>query len=147
MMSSIEQLWENYQLPIRNALHFSRGASFKIELSPADSAGYKILEEFDLESDLSLNPDWVSDIDGLCSVVLDGGDLLWAGEGSYGSEGFVARLNREKSLIWTVFLEESNPFQEIHLQGSTACFVSTSGVRLRVNIDNPLLGALRENAH
>ncbi|MFI7368158.1 hypothetical protein ACIBO4_39060 [Streptomyces sp. NPDC050149] len=146
-MSPIEQLWENCQLPIRNALHFRSGVSFEIEISPADSAGYKILEEFDLESDLSLNPDWVSDIDGLYSVALDGGDLLWAGEGSYGSEGFAARLNREKSLIWTVFLEESNPFQEIHLQGDIACFVSTSGVRLRVNINNPLLGALRENAH
>lgn len=143
MTSSIEQLWANYQLPIRDALHFSSGESFEIEISPADSAGYKILEEFDLASELSRNPDWVSDVDGLHSVVLDGGDLLWVGEGSYGSEGFIARLNREKSLIWTVFLEESNPFQEIHLQGNIACFVSTSGVRLRVDIDNPLRG----NAH
>ncbi|MFJ2822951.1 hypothetical protein ACIO7M_17815 [Streptomyces toxytricini] len=81
----------------------------------------------------------MSSVDGLAAVGLGGRGLLWAGEGSYGSEGFIARLTPDRNLTWAMFFTDSNPFTRIHLAGGTATFASTSGTRRTVHIEDPAL--------
>ncbi|MFE3990488.1 hypothetical protein ACFXPW_02090 [Streptomyces goshikiensis] len=82
-MTTIELLWKDFRLPVRDALYFADG------------------------------------------------------EGSYGSEGFIAGLTVDRALIWAMFFTESNPFDRIQLSGKMATFSSTSGFKVTVDIDEP----------
>ncbi|MFD4136489.1 hypothetical protein [Streptomyces goshikiensis] len=130
-MTTIERLWGDFQLPIRDALHLADGRSWDLDL---DS---EALAPFDLDEMLEGDPSWVSSVDGLVAVDLGSKGLLWGGEGSYGSEGFIARLTVDRALIWAFFFTESNPFDRIQLSGNAATFSSTSGFEITVDIDDP----------
>lgn len=97
----------------------------------------RVLAPFDLEEMLEIDPSWVSSVDGLVAVDLGSKGLLWGGEGSYGSEGFIARLTADRSLIWAILFTESNPFDRIRLSGNVATFTSTAGFEITVDIDDP----------
>lgn len=137
-VNALKRIWESHRLPIRDALHLREGGSYDISLDTGVPRGMKILSPFDLEGAVQENPSWTSEVDGLRSVSLPGGGFLWAGEGSYGSEGFFARLTAEYSLTWAVFFAESNPFTEIQLIGRKARFESTANVEITLDIDDPL---------
>ncbi|MBO3678428.1 hypothetical protein [Streptomyces sp. NEAU-YJ-81] len=136
-MTTITELWEEFQLPIRDALHFADGQSFDVSLAPESSSGLTIQAPFDLNSMLADDPSWTSSVDGLVEADLGKRGLLWGGEGSYGSEGFIARLTAERSLVWAIFFMDSNPFDQIQLTNNVATFISTSTVEITVDIDDP----------
>ncbi|MFI1649323.1 hypothetical protein ACH4XT_20620 [Streptomyces avidinii] len=136
-MTTIERLWEDFQLPIRDALHFSDGNSCDVDLDSDAPSGLRVLASFDLDEMLESDPSWVSSVDGLVAVDLGAKGLLWGGEGSYGSEGFIARLTVDRALIWAIFFMESNPFDRIQLSGNVATVGSTSGFEITVDIDDP----------
>ncbi|WP_406191209.1 hypothetical protein OH733_16980 [Streptomyces griseus] len=138
-MADIERLWEDFQLPIRDALHFADGDSCDVALDSGVPSGLRVLSPFDLAEILESDPSWVSSVDGRVAVDLGSRGLLWGGEGSYGSEGFIARLTGERTLIWAIFFSESNPFDRIQLAGNVATFSSTSGLEIAVDIDDPRL--------
>ncbi|NEB06453.1 hypothetical protein [Streptomyces sp. SID13726] len=136
-MTAIERLWEDFELPITDALHYADGHSYDVALAPDTPTGFAVLASFDLDEVLESDPSWVSSVDGLAAVDLGENGLLWGGEGSYGSEGFVARLTTDRSLMWAMFFAESNPFSRIRLSGTVATFTSTSGFEVSVDIDDP----------
>ncbi|MFC9293056.1 hypothetical protein ACFTWH_01060 [Streptomyces sp. NPDC057011] len=136
-MTTIEGLWEDFELPIKDALHYADGHSYDVALDRAAPMGFTVLAPFDLNEMLAGDPSWVSSVDGLAAVDLGDRGLLWGGEGSYGSEGFVARLTVDRALVWAMFFMESNPFDRIQLSGNIATFSSTSGVEIAVDIDDP----------
>ncbi|MFJ3203642.1 hypothetical protein [Streptomyces sp. NPDC086989] len=136
-MTAIERLWEDFELPIKDALHYADGHSYEVALVPDTPTGFAVLASFDLDEVLESDPSWVSSVDGLAAVDLGEKGLLWGGEGSYGSEGFVARLTADRSLMWAMFFAESNPFGRIRLLGTVATFTSTSGFEVSVDIDDP----------
>ncbi|WP_329382837.1 hypothetical protein OG625_20230 [Streptomyces sp. NBC_01351] len=136
-MTIIEHLWEDFQLPIRDALHFADGSSCDVELDSDVPSGLRVLAPFDLDESLASDPSWVSSVDGRVAVDLGSKGLLWGGEGSYGSDGFIARLTVDRGLIWAIFFMESNPFDRIQLSGNVATFSSTSGYEITVDIDDP----------
>lgn len=136
-MTAIERLWEDFQLPIRDALHFADGGSYDVDLDSDEPSGLRVLAPFGLDEILESDPSWVSSVDGLAAVDLGSKGLLWGGEGSYGSEGFIARLTVDRALIWAIFFTESNPFDRIQLSGNVATFSSTSGFEITVDIDDP----------
>lgn len=136
-MTAIERLWEDYELPVLDALHFADGRSYEVALTPGAPAGLTVLAPFDLDARPAEDPCWVSAVDGRASVDLGDRGLLWSGEGSYGSEGFLARLTADRELIWAVFLAESDPFTRIRVSGNVAAFGSTAEFELAVDIDDP----------
>ncbi|MFZ3499124.1 hypothetical protein ACODT5_38940 [Streptomyces sp. 5.8] len=136
-MTAIERLWADFELPIRDALHCADGHSCDVDLDSDEPGGLRVLAPFDLDELLESDPSWVSSVDGLAAVDLGSRGLLWGGEGSYGSEGFIARLTVDRELIWAIFFTESNPFDRIQLSGDVATFGSTSGFKVRVDIDDP----------
>ncbi|MFF0479525.1 hypothetical protein [Streptomyces sp. NPDC004284] len=138
-MTTIERLWEGFELPIKDALHYADGHSYDVALDSAVPSGFSVLSPFELDEVLEGDPSWVSSVDGLAAVDLGERGLLWGGEGSYGSEGFIARLTVDRALIWAMFFTESNPFDRIQLSGNVANFISTSGFEIAVDIDDPLI--------
>ncbi|MFD5390030.1 hypothetical protein ACFWMG_34945 [Streptomyces sp. NPDC127074] len=136
-MTTITELWEELQLPIRDALHFTDGQSFDVSLTSESSSGLTVQTPFDLNTMLAEDPSWTSSVDGLVEADLGKRGLLWGGEGSYGSEGFIARLTTERSLVWAIFFMDSNPFDQIQLTNNVATFTSTSTVEITVDIDDP----------
>ncbi|MER7539799.1 hypothetical protein ABTX77_34255 [Streptomyces sp. NPDC097704] len=106
-------------------------------LDPGAPSGFTVLAPFDLEELLAGDPSWVSSVDGLVAADLGEKGLLWGGEGSYGSEGFIARLTADRALMWAVFFVESDPFDRIRSSGSTATFTTTSGCEITVHLDDP----------
>ncbi|MBT1187546.1 hypothetical protein HET69_27005 [Streptomyces sp. CJ_13] len=136
-MTAIERLWEGFELPIKDALHYADGHSCDVALDSAAPRGFTVLAPFDLDEVLEGDPSWVSSVDGLASVDLGEKGLLWGGEGSHGSEGFIARLTVDRAPIWAMFFTESNPFDRIRLSGNVATFSSTSGLEIELDIDDP----------
>ncbi|GAA2617186.1 MULTISPECIES: hypothetical protein [Streptomyces] len=136
-MNAIERLWEDFRLPIRDALHFADGTSCDVDLDSDAPGGLRVLGPFDLDEILESDPSWVSSVDGLVAADLGSEGLLWGGEGSHGSEGFIARLTVDRALSWAVFFTESNPFDRIQLSGNVATFSSTSGFEITVDVDDP----------
>ncbi|XIE77154.1 hypothetical protein AB6O49_00205 [Streptomyces sp. SBR177] len=139
-MTMIECLWEDLELPLVDALHFADGRSYAVALDRATPSGFSVLSRLDLDEMREEDPSSVSSVssvDGRAVVDLGEEGLLWGGEGSYGSEGFLARLTAGRKLIWAMFFTESNPFERIRLSGSVATFRSTSGVAITVDIDDP----------
>ncbi|MFH8488715.1 hypothetical protein [Streptomyces longisporoflavus] len=139
--SAISALWDSEQLPIRDGLYLASGVSYAVRGGSTPSEGLEILDEFDLEAVMREDPDWVTSFDITREVELPGpGGYLCCGEGSYGSEGFFARIDQDRRLVWVVYLEESNPFTGVEVEGSRAVFTSSSGVRISVDVNRPQSG-------
>ncbi|MER5870302.1 hypothetical protein [Streptomyces sp. NPDC002044] len=140
-MTTIVRLWEDFVLPVGDALHCADGYSCAVALDPGAPGGVRVGAPFDLDDLLRRDPSWVSSVDGLTAVDLGSGGLLWGGEGSHGSEGFIARLTADRALVWAMFFAESNPFDRIRLSRNTATatatFTSTAGYAITVNADDP----------
>lgn len=63
---------------------------------------------------------------------------IFAGEGSYGSDGFVAVADSgSKKLIWLAFFECSNPFIDLTIKGKVIYATSTLNCLWMFDIDNP----------
>jgi hypothetical protein len=140
-MSTITSLWAEETLPIRDGLYAASGESYSLRLNPAVPCGAEITGTFDLDAFLESDPDWLTTIDitGKTALPNDSGSLgsLVYGEGSHGSEGFFGRLDKDQNLAWVLYLEESNPFVKVTVNGQTATFTSSSDIAISVNIDHP----------
>jgi hypothetical protein len=137
MMSTISDLWNSGELPILDGLHHADGTSVAVRLAPEAPGGLRTGEAIDVDALVAADPDWVTTFDITFEVALPGesGDLLCCGEGSFGSEGFFARVDAERRLRWVVYLEHSNPFHDIAVEGGRATFRSTSGVTVTMGVD------------
>ncbi|MGW2955149.1 hypothetical protein [Streptomyces eurythermus] len=135
-MTVIERLWQEYELPAVDGLYFADGRAYEVTASRTERV-LRINEALDVEQLLSEEPDLVVRVDGMSTHELADGDVLWAGEGSYGSDGFFGRVRSDHGLVWAVFLEEVDPFHTIQVSGRKATFTSTSGVVITVDIDDP----------
>jgi hypothetical protein len=132
----IVALWREGRLPIEDGVFFADGRSYAVEVADGRLV---VVEELDLAEVLAEDPDWVTSIDITRETPLPDG-LLCAGEGSHGSEGFFARLDAARGLVWVCYLSESNPFSEVAVDGGTATVTSTSGVAVTVDLDAPVSG-------
>ncbi|WP_211762667.1 hypothetical protein [Kutzneria sp. CA-103260] len=129
-LSQIERIWQDGRLPIVDGVFFVDGRSYAVDV--ADSALH-VVGQVDLAED----PEWLTSIDITREAPAPGG-FVCAGEGSHGSEGFFARLDGDKRLVWVCYLSESNPFDQLALTGNTLTVSSTSGVVITVDLDEPV---------
>ncbi|ANO87882.1 hypothetical protein KV337_004988 [Escherichia coli] len=138
-MKNIIQLWEDGLLPIKDAIYFSNGESFLCKITSYPTPCIEKNGEFDFSAFYEKNKDEVTDIDKSREVKLANNCYCCIGEGSYGSEGFIAYLDENKNLVWVLYSEESNPFINITEYTSDIIIVeSSSNIRLRININNPV---------
>ena len=138
-MSATDEVWAHGKLPIRNALYFSGGGwSYDVSLEPEAPGGLRILDAFDVREMLSESPNRVTVIDPLTEIRVKDGGFLWAGGTAWGSDGFIARIRADESLVWAFLFQDSNPFEDdIQVSGQYATFHSTSEVTITVDVDDP----------
>ncbi|MFC0539900.1 hypothetical protein [Kutzneria chonburiensis] len=133
-MSEIEELWRAGRLPIEDGVFFADGRSYAVDV---DGSALRVVEEIDLAELLAEDPDWLTSIDITREAPAPGG-FVCAGEGSHGSEGFFARLDADRKLVWVCYLSESNPIGELTVLDRALTVVSTSGVTITVDLDAPV---------
>ncbi len=138
-MKNIIQLWEDNLLPIKDAIYFSNGRSFLCKIMDYPTLHIERNGEFDFSAFYEKNKDEVPDIDKFREIKLANNCYFCVGEGSYGSEGFVAYLDENKNLVWVLYSEESNPFINVSEYIPDIIIVeSSSNIRLKININNPM---------
>ena len=133
-MSVISDLWRDGRLPIEDGVFFADGRSYAVDVA---GSALRVVEEVDLAELLAEDPDWLTSIDITRESPAPGG-FVCAGEGSHGSEGFFARLDADRNLVWVCYLSESNPFDSLTVTDVALTAVSTSGVTITVDLDTPV---------
>ncbi|MGW7521105.1 hypothetical protein ACWGJ2_36545 [Streptomyces sp. NPDC054796] len=138
-MTTIDELWTDRRLPVRDALHFpGDGGSYDVVRDPYVLGCLGVRDAFDAPKVIAEDPEWLTTLMPLEEVPLEDGGFLWGGEGSWGSEGFFARVRADDSLRWVVFFTDSNPFEEgIDLSDGYATFHSSADLSFTVDIEDP----------
>jgi len=138
-LTTINRFWHREELPICDVLHQTDGPSVRVELDASTWAGFRILQAFDLDEFLSMHPDEITSLMETNRLTLPDGGALCSGEGSYGSEGFAARVDSNDDIRWLIYFEQSNPVTRLDFDRETnvACFSTSSHITLRLNIDSP----------
>ncbi|GAA3589244.1 hypothetical protein GCM10023078_16130 [Gibbsiella greigii] len=139
MKNIIVNLWKNESLPIKDAIYFSDDSSFFCKITSYPVPHIEKGGEFDLLKFYEENADEVTNIDCLKEIRLSNNGYCCIGEGSYGSEGFIACLDKDKNLIWVIYSENSNPIINVFEDAEGVIIAESSAeFRLKINIDNPL---------
>ncbi|OTQ57399.1 hypothetical protein B6D18_10210 [Gilliamella sp. A7] len=120
-MSKINELWNKEKLPIKDGIYFANGESFS-------------LVDF-----LNQNPDCITHIDIFKKIKLQMGGTCLLGEGSHGSEGFIAYITSDEKLNWVIYFEESNPFiNAVELSDAFLTVESSANYRIILDLKNPI---------
>ena len=109
-MSKINELWNKEKLPIKDGIYFANGESFSFLAKFYSDIVIKKGKSFSLVDFLNKNPDCITDIDIFEKIKIPTGGACLLGEGSHGSEGFIAYITSDEKLNWVIYFEESNPF-------------------------------------
>jgi hypothetical protein len=139
--STIVQLWAKGLVPAWDALYRADGSARTV-----DMGGGAKLDWFDLGPPLDLDGLLNEDPDNLTHVdihrcadipIPDASGYLCGGDGAHGSQGFFARLDKDRNLVWIVALTDSNPFEKAQVHGRLATFTNNHGNSVTVDLDRP----------
>ncbi|MFF9340587.1 MULTISPECIES: hypothetical protein [unclassified Streptomyces] len=136
-MSRITALWEAGLVPAREGLYRADGTARDVEVDSAGLSRFALGDPFDPDASLAGDPEGVTDYDihPECVAALpDGSGYVCGGDGPHGSQGFVARLDAERRLVWVVPMSDSNPFERVEVQGTTARFFNNLGHSIAVDL-------------
>jgi hypothetical protein len=141
MATRIVQLWAEGLAPGWDGLYRADGSARALRLAGgARLDGFDLGLPLDLEALLAQDPDNVTSVDiarGVDVALPDGFGYVCGGEGSHGSEGFFARLDKDRNLMWIVMLTDSNPFEKAEVRGRLATFTNNLGNSVTVDLDHP----------
>ncbi|MFV0344936.1 MAG: hypothetical protein ACK5IQ_01585 [Bacteroidales bacterium] len=140
MNKYVQKIIQEYTYPKINSLAFPNGDLLVL-------SGYKVNKNYilriicksSLESYFHYNDKSCVSHFAVPTVVTNSEYSVFAGEGSWGDEGIVFVMDKSKeTLLWFLFLDNSNPFEEVKFETSNIIIVqSSSGLRIRIPIDNP----------
>ncbi|GAA3357161.1 hypothetical protein [Saccharopolyspora gregorii] len=133
-MTKIQDMWNQWTLPIKDGIYESSGESFAARLTFSGAAKVEVLEEFSLDEMMESDPEEVASID-ITNKVEWSGACFFAGEGAYGSEGFFGRETSDGELMWVAYFEEGNPFHDIEVCDGVVAFTSTAGFTIYADAD------------
>ncbi|OCG10929.1 hypothetical protein A9G09_11555 [Gilliamella sp. wkB292] len=138
-MTKIVELWHKQQLPIKDGIYFASGQSIALDAVFFPQLSIHVGEKFDLNVILNNDADNLTDIDIFDKIILANGDQCIIGEGSYGSEGFIAYLSANQDLIWVIYFEKSNPFIKVlPLTNQSIMVESSANFQLIIELANPV---------
>ncbi|MFC4030753.1 hypothetical protein ACFO3J_04640 [Streptomyces polygonati] len=134
-MSRISELWFAGEAPGRDGLYRADGSARVVEIDGAKLSWFDLGIPLDLNALLAEVPDEVTEIDVSAEAELpDCSGYVCCGDGAHGSEGFFARLDRDRNLVWLVSLRDSNPFMKVAVDGSLATFTNNLGNSVVVDL-------------
>ena len=97
-MSKIVELWNEEELPTKDGIYFANGDSISLSIQFYPQLSIKKGREFDLISFLNDRPDYLTRIDVTKRIEMSSKDQCLIGEGSYGSEGFIANVTADDEM-------------------------------------------------
>lgn len=136
-MKSIVDLWDEHLLPIKDAVYFADGTAFSIDITSYPVPSFEKGNDFYFSDFFKNNSDEITDVDLFKKKSLSDKGWLCFGEGSYGSEGFIAYLNSDETLEWVLYSEDSNPFVEMKEVEGFVYVKSSSNICLKIKINDP----------
>ena len=138
-MSKINELWNKEKLPIKDGIYFANGESFSFLAKFYPYVFIEKGESFSLVDFLNQNPDCITHIDIFKKIKLQMGGTCLLGEGSHGSEGFIAYITSDEKLNWVIYFEESNPFiNAVELSNAFHIVESSANYRIILDLKNPI---------
>jgi hypothetical protein len=145
-MTKILALWDRQTLPIKDGIYFATGDSISFSTQFYPQLFIKKGKPFNLNLFLSEDPDNITSIDIIKKIALNDGNNCYLGEGSYGSEGFIAYLTPENALKWVIYFETSNPFiNAIELPNNFLMVQSSANFKITIELNNPINLVLSKN--
>lgn len=139
-MSRIVELWAAGDVPDWDGLYRADGSARAVGVASAALSRFDLGGPLDLEELLRGDPGGVTpyDIHPDCVAELpDGSGFVCGGDGAHGSEGFFARLDADRNLVWVVSMADSNPFEKVEVDGMTARFFNNLGHSIAVDLTTP----------
>lgn len=138
-MGLIIDLWERGTAPAIDGLYRADGSAYSVDLDGPGLSRFELGLPIDLDVLLVSDPEDVIEIDVSTEVtLLDGSGFLCCGEGALGSEGFFARLDQVRGLVWVFSSRKSNPFYRIDLNAQYATFVNNHGNSVMVDLNTSI---------
>jgi hypothetical protein len=138
MKNLLNELWKREELPCIDAIFFPNGKALRIHIDLPQST-IDIGDEFNSNEFILQDIENVSSIGLACEILMGNGFKCYAGEGSFGSDGFIACLNNKDDIAWIFFSEWSNPFDELEeISPGKVRATSTANFSLLIDIENPL---------
>jgi hypothetical protein len=137
-MSVIAGLWQEQKLPVNDGLYFIEGRSLRILLEFDGNPNIQDMEEFDLGAFYMDDPGRVTRIYQTKVERLKNGQHFGCGCGAFGADGWFALLDSDQNLLWVAFFEELNPFHAFTVAHDTVIVRSTSDVKIKVDLRNPM---------
>ncbi len=139
MQSIISKLWKEELLPIKEAVFFFDGRAKSCKITSFPTPKIEVGADFDFIDFYRNNNEEVTSIDIIKEVKLLNECYCCVGEGSYGSEGFIAYLDNDKNPIWILYSENSNPFVSVfEHEENTILVESTAGLKIQIDLHNPV---------
>jgi len=140
-MQSITQLWQ------KNTTYTANGILLSDEFYSVVPERQRSDAEFNLTGVLQdsqyLKDRKLASIFPLCEVTKSGYTAI-GGEGSMGSDGFVALLrSSDQAPKWIAFFDFSNPFEAIEIQGDQILATSSLGEQWAIPINQPWVIKIR----
>lgn len=139
-MHIIQKRWEKRQCLILSGLIFGDGQIVRFEIPKTSVCELIVIERLDIETAIVKFGDYWTNLIPTCEVHCQEDDLLIeAGEGSYGSEGYVAvsRIS-DGNLVWLAYFDYSNPFYDLSIDEEKAIVAKTTHNDIwRFNLDKP----------
>jgi len=134
----ITDLWLSGKLPGWDGLYRADGSAWAARIDDSVPNGFVLMAPLGLTAMLRDSPEWVTEYDITTERQLpDCSGYLCCGEAAHGSEGFFARLDAGRDLVWVAYFEDSNPFVEIAFEGNRAVVTSNLGRPVLIDLDDP----------
>lgn len=101
---NLQGFWNRGQVPDVGDICFSTGRVIEFltnECSDEYSYDESVLDDFgDVGYEIQVHEEWVNEV----------GMIAYRGRGSMGNVGFLALASKDRSIVWTMVLDFSNPF-------------------------------------
>lgn len=139
MQSIISMLWEKELIPVMDAIFFADGKATSCKITSYPMSNIEVGKPFKFQYFYRDNEKEVTSFDIIKEVKLLNECYCCVGEGSYGSEGFIAYLDKDKNPIRILYSENSNPFVSVfEHEENTILVESTAGLKIQIDLDNPV---------
>ena len=130
----LNECWSNEMVPILNGFIFPDGTRLKVSI---EDSGMVVSEKtIWTAEEVGDNLTYFAE---LCRVdALGLGVTVLAGEGGMGSEGVICVLDRSTCHVkWLLFMDSSNPFDKVEIDGMTVVAYSTLEKVWQISIEDP----------
>lgn len=136
----LKEMVDSQTWPGINAITYGDGKMTLLDIEFYEDHNYYLgpIADTSIESYLKYNRDQLSSFDITAKAEHESYDVL-VGDGSDESNGIVFVVNRSNQhLVWFAFFECSDPFKSVYVDEKCVNAITSSGVRWRISITDPL---------